>query len=200
MLNQLSHRCAVDQTLQRTSSCTNFQKNMKQRGDDYGSTLSLLNVQNGYLLLPPTHLCSEHFRPEDFESIFGYSWDIIRWSTEFKKWCFFLKWRLVSGTQQLILLTLFIIRPVSSDQTDFVRDLTLNREPQNQIKLYTFFTPLFTLYPARISWGCFAVHTLTGTCFCTISLCIKLVPLRHLVRIPDEVCLNRRNRSDNKQI
>ncbi|XP_067036819.1 uncharacterized protein [Acropora muricata] len=35
MLNQLSHRCAVDQTFQRTSSWTNFQKNMKQRGDDY---------------------------------------------------------------------------------------------------------------------------------------------------------------------
>ena len=25
---------------------------MKQRGDDYESTLSLLNVQNGHLLLP----------------------------------------------------------------------------------------------------------------------------------------------------
>ena len=30
---------------------------------------------------------------------------------------FFFKWRLESGPQQLILLTLFIIRPVSSDQT-----------------------------------------------------------------------------------
>ena len=28
----------------------------------------------------------------------------------------------VRSTQQLILLTLFIIRPVSSDQTDFIRD------------------------------------------------------------------------------
>ena len=45
----------------------------------------------------------------------------------------------MSSTQPLILLTLFIIRPVSSDQTDFIRDsnkvsshdLTLNREPQN---------------------------------------------------------------------
>ena len=46
----------------------------------------------------------------------------------------------MSGTQQLILLTLFIIRPVSPDQTDFIRDLTLNREPQNQIKLYAFST------------------------------------------------------------
>ena len=65
---------------------------MKQRGDDYGSTLSLLNLQNGHLLLPPTHLCSEHFRPEDFESIFGYSWDIIRWSTELMMMMlFFLK-------------------------------------------------------------------------------------------------------------
>ena len=27
---------------------------MKRRGDDYGSTLSLLNVQNGHLLLPLT--------------------------------------------------------------------------------------------------------------------------------------------------
>ena len=37
----------------------------------------------------------------------------------------------MSDTQQLILLPLFIIRQVSSDQTDFIRDLTLNREPQN---------------------------------------------------------------------
>ena len=29
-----------------------FPKSMKQRGDDYGSTLSMLNVQNGHLLLP----------------------------------------------------------------------------------------------------------------------------------------------------
>ena len=37
--------------------------------------------------------------------------------------CFkFFKWKLVSSTQQLILLTLFIIRPVSSNQTDFIRD------------------------------------------------------------------------------
>ena len=37
--------------------------------------------------------------------------------------CFkFFKWKLVSSTQQLILLTLFIIRPVSSDQTDSIRD------------------------------------------------------------------------------
>ena len=28
----------------------------------------------------------------------------------------------MSSTQELILLTLFIIRPVSSDQTDFMRD------------------------------------------------------------------------------
>ena len=28
----------------------------------------------------------------------------------------------MSSTQELILLTLFIIRPVSSDQTDFIRD------------------------------------------------------------------------------
>ena len=34
----------------------------------------------------------------------------------------FFKTKLVSSTQQLILLTLFIIRPISSDQTDFVRD------------------------------------------------------------------------------
>ena len=46
----------------------------------------------------------------------------------------------------------------------------------------------------------FAVDTLTGTCICTISLCIKLVPFRQLVRISNEVCLIRRNRSDNKQI
>ena len=31
---------------------------MKQRGDDYGSTLSLLNVQNGHLLLPLTCVLS----------------------------------------------------------------------------------------------------------------------------------------------
>ena len=89
----------------------------------------------------------------------------------------------MSGTQQLVLLTLFIIRPVSCDQTDLIRDLTLNREPQNKIKLYTFLTQGFTLYPSRISLECFAVYTLTGTCFWPISFCIKLVPLRHLVRI-----------------
>ena len=33
-------------------------KNVKQRGDDYGSTLSLLNVQNGHLLLPLTCVLS----------------------------------------------------------------------------------------------------------------------------------------------
>ena len=43
---------------------------MKQRGDDYGSSLSLLNVQNGHFT-PTSHLCSEHFRPEDFESQFS---------------------------------------------------------------------------------------------------------------------------------
>ena len=32
--------------------------NMKQRGDDSGSTLSLLNVQNGHLLLPLTCVLS----------------------------------------------------------------------------------------------------------------------------------------------
>ena len=42
---------------------------MKQRGDDYGSTLSLLNVQN--TLTATSHLWSEHFRPEDFESQFS---------------------------------------------------------------------------------------------------------------------------------
>ena len=31
---------------------------MKQRADDYGSTLSLLNVQNGHLLLPLTCVLS----------------------------------------------------------------------------------------------------------------------------------------------
>ena len=35
----------------------------------------------------------------------------------------------MSGTQQLVLLILFVIQPVSSDQTDFIRDVTLNREP-----------------------------------------------------------------------
>ena len=34
----------------------------------------------------------------------------------------FFKWKLVSSTQQLILLTLFMIRLVSSDRTDFIRD------------------------------------------------------------------------------
>ena len=50
---------------------------------------------------------------------------------------FFFKQRLVSGTRQLILLTLFIIRPVSSDQTDFTRDLTgriINKFKQKNIK------------------------------------------------------------------
>ena len=44
---------------------------MKQRGDDYESTLSLLNVQNGHLLLRTSQLCSENFRPEDIESQFS---------------------------------------------------------------------------------------------------------------------------------
>ena len=35
---------------------------------------------------------------------------------------FFFKWRLSSSTQELILVSLFILRPVSSDQTDFIRD------------------------------------------------------------------------------
>ena len=34
----------------------------------------------------------------------------------------FFKRRLASSTQELILVTLFILRPVSSDQTDFIRD------------------------------------------------------------------------------
>ena len=34
----------------------------------------------------------------------------------------FFKWRLVGSTQELILVTLFILRPVSSDQIDFIRD------------------------------------------------------------------------------
>ena len=33
-------------------------KNMKRRGDNYGSTLSLLNVQNRHLLLPLTCVLS----------------------------------------------------------------------------------------------------------------------------------------------
>ena len=74
--------------------------------------------------------------------------------------------------------------------------LTVNREPQNKT-LNLFFAGL-TLYPARISCGCFAVHTLTGTYFCTITSCTKKVPFRHLVRIPDEVFFIRRNQSDNK--
>ena len=39
--------------------------------------------------------------------------------------CF--KWKLVSSTQQLILLTLFIIRPVSSDQTKLTSSGILTR-------------------------------------------------------------------------
>ena len=31
----------------------------------------------------------------------------------------------MTGTQQLVLLILFVIEPVSSDQTDFIRDVTL---------------------------------------------------------------------------
>ena len=64
--------------------------------------------------------------------------------------------------------------------------LTVNREPQN--KTFHLFFAGFTLYPARSSCGCFALHTLTGTCFCATTSCTKLVPFRHLVRIPDEVC------------
>ena len=57
----------------------------------------------------------------------------------------------MSGTQQLVLLILFVIQPVSSNQTDFIRDLTLNREPQNEMKFYIYFTQGFTLYPAPLS-------------------------------------------------
>ena len=47
-------------------SCKNFQKNMKQRGDDHGSSLSFR-----WTFTPTSHPCSEHFRPEDFESQFS---------------------------------------------------------------------------------------------------------------------------------
>ena len=81
---------------------------------------------------PTSHLCSEHFSPEDFDSqcsaIPGTS---FVGPQSLKNDAFVFKYRLVSGTQQLILLTLFINQPVYSDQTDFIRDLTLNREPQN---------------------------------------------------------------------
>ena len=40
------------------------------------------------------------------------------------------------GTQQLVLLNLFIIRPVSSDQTDFIRDSNA-RSKGNQFYTYT---------------------------------------------------------------
>ena len=41
---------------------------------------------------------------------------------------------IVSSTQQLILSTLFITRPVSSDQTDFIRDS--NKMSKNELVLY----------------------------------------------------------------
>ena len=44
----------------------------------------------------------------------------------------------MSGTQQLVLLTFFIIRLLSSDQTDFIRDLTLNREPKIKLNYAPF--------------------------------------------------------------
>ena len=44
----------------------------------------------------------------------------------------------MSGTQQLILLNFLIIRRVSSDQTDFIRDLTLNREPKIKLNYTPF--------------------------------------------------------------
>ena len=60
---------------------------------------------------------------------------------------FFFKWRLVSGTQQLILLTLFIIRPVSSDQTDLfvsIDDLTF-RQKQKKIRVTGTLTLLYRI-------------------------------------------------------
>ena len=66
-----------------------------------------------------------------------------------------------------------------------------------KIKFYKSYN--FSTQDLRYILYVFAVHTVTGTRFCTINLCIKLVHFIHLVRIPDEVCLIRRNRSENKQ-
>ena len=35
--------------------------------------------------------------------------------------------------------------------TGLVRDVTLNREPQSEIKFYIYFTSGFTIYPAPLS-------------------------------------------------
>ena len=60
-----------------------------------------------------------NWRPVNLQfllNFFFYFFQFLKWFT------FFFKWRLVSSTQELILLTLLIIRPVSSDQTVFIRD------------------------------------------------------------------------------
>ena len=47
----------------------------------------------------------------------------------------FLAYHLCHIKVPVTLIFLFIIQPVYSDQTDFIRDLTLNLELQNEIKL-----------------------------------------------------------------
>ena len=70
MLIQLSHQCAVDQTLQRTSSWTNFQKNHETKRRR--QWINFVLVKRGkWTFTPTSHLCSEHLRPEEFESQFS---------------------------------------------------------------------------------------------------------------------------------
>ena len=70
MLNQLSHRCAGDQTLQRTSSSTNFQKKTEAKRRRLWINFVLVKRAK-WTFTPTSHLCSEYFRPEDFESQFS---------------------------------------------------------------------------------------------------------------------------------
>ena len=70
MLNQLSHRCAVDQTLQRTSISTNFQKKTEAKRRRLWINFVLVKRAK-WTFTPTSHLCSEYFRPEDFESQFS---------------------------------------------------------------------------------------------------------------------------------
>ena len=70
---------------------------MKQRGDDYESTLSVKRAK--WTFTPTSHLCSEHFRPEDFESQFSAIPETSFVGRRSLKNDAFFKERLVSGTQ-----------------------------------------------------------------------------------------------------
>jgi len=66
MLNQL-----LNSTLQRTSSCTNFQKKEQETKRRRLWINFVLAKRAKWTFTPTSHLCFEHFRPEHFESQFS---------------------------------------------------------------------------------------------------------------------------------